>query len=57
MWLSDYEDGYAINGRDVGNVTIDTLDGKERKLIFDEGIKVSMKSGGYADYHGGANPM
>lgn len=60
VWLTEsFYGGFDINGADVDlngkRTIIDTTEFSEGfneyKFIFDRGIKVPMKSGGYADYH------
>lgn len=49
IWLSEYEDGYAINGADFYNHILSPSEDYEYHIIFDRGIEVPLKCGFYAD--------
>lgn len=66
IWLSEYYDeftdnmGFCINGSDVEDGTILSTNGNndEYRIFFSRGIKIPMKSGGYANWkfnHGYVN--
>ena len=50
MWLDTYMDeGFALNSADFTNEEICTNGDIEYRIILNEGVRVPMKSGGYAD--------
>ena len=51
IFLSDNGEGFDVNAMDLRDVNIDILRPQECKILFNKGIKVPMKSGGYATYH------
>lgn len=52
-YLDEYEDGYCICGEDLENIAIC---GDPDKIVFiNQGFKVPVVDGWYADYHNGSN--
>lgn len=62
VYLTENGEGFDINSFEVNLNGLRTIidpaeDGNEYKFIFDRGIMVPMKRGGYADYHSHHNHM
>ena len=54
MWLDTYfDEGFAVNSADFRNEEINTNGDIEYRIIFNDGVKVPMMCGGYADAHYG----
>ena len=51
VWLSEYEDGFAINATSVENFELTDEAKGNFRVIFNKGIQVPLKNGEYADYH------
>lgn len=53
VWLDTYMEGFAVNSTDFRNEEIQTNGEIEYRIIMNDGIKVPMMNGGYADTHYG----
>lgn len=51
VWLSEYEDGFAINATSVENFELTDEAKGNFRILFNKGIQVPLKNGEYADYH------
>ena len=53
VWLTEYDDGFAVNSCNITDTIIDENDKYETRYIFSTGIRVPMTSGNEAAYHNG----
>lgn len=51
IWLEEYEDGFCICGTDANDFELTPDEIKNCRIIFNQGIRVPIEGGTYADYH------
>lgn len=51
VWLDEYDDSFSINACNVDNFEVSEKDLNNCRIIFNEGYRVPMVDGSYAEYH------